>query len=51
MNDRDREMLDWVRSSTPTTSTPRAHERPDVATLKPYYQDLIAEYFPATVKW
>jgi len=25
--------------------------RPDVIALKPYYEDLIAEYFPKTLDW
>jgi inositol oxygenase len=29
----------------------KSGERPDVAALKPYYEDLIAEFLPATLAW
>ena len=45
MNDRDRAMLDWVRAFNPYDLYSKGHDRPDVAALKPYYQDLIAEFF------
>ena len=33
------------------TSTPKGHEPPDVEALRPYYEDLIAEFFPAKLAW
>ena len=38
-------------SSTPTTSTPRGTSRPTSQALTPYYEDLIAEFFPAKIAW
>ena len=29
----------------------KATERPDLAKLKPFYLELIAEYFPDTISW
>jgi inositol oxygenase len=51
MNDRDREMFQWVRKFNPYDLYSKADERPDLAELKPFYQELIAEYFPETIRW
>jgi inositol oxygenase len=51
MNDRDREMFEWVRRFNPYDLYSKADTRPDLASLKPYYEDLIAEYFPPVVSW
>ena len=29
----------------------KSHEAPDVDALRPYYEDLIAEFFPAKLRW
>jgi len=51
MNDQDRQMFDWVRRFNPYDLYTKSHEKPDVAKLKPFYDELIAEYFPATLRW
>jgi inositol oxygenase len=51
MNDRDHRLMDWVRKFNPYDLYSKGHERPDVAALTPYYQDLIAEYFPPKLVW
>jgi inositol oxygenase len=51
MNDQDREMFRWVRAFNPYDLYSKAAERPDVAKLRPYYDELIAEYFPPTLDW
>ncbi len=51
MNDRDRKMFDWVRAFNPYDLYSKSPVRPNVAELQPYYEDLIAEYFPAKVAW
>jgi inositol oxygenase len=51
MNERDREMFAWVREFNPYDLYSKSSERPDVAALKPYYQELIGEYFPAELAW
>lgn len=51
MNARDRELMDWVRAFNPYDLYSKGHERPDVASLTPYYQDLIAEFFPPQLAW
>lgn len=51
MTDHDREMLHWVRAFNPYDLYSKAAERPDVEALRPYYDELIAEYFPAVLRW
>ncbi len=51
MNDRDRELFQWVRAFNPYDLYTKSSERPDVDQLRPYYQTLIDEYFPARIDW
>jgi len=51
MNDQDREMFNWVRKFNPYDLYSKTPVRPDVAALRPYYEDLIAEYFPKPLRW
>ena len=51
LNGRDREMLAWVREFNPFDLYSKGAERPDVARLRPYYEDLIAKYFPPVLRW
>jgi inositol oxygenase len=51
MNDRDREMFQWVRKFNPYDLYSKADERPKLVKLKAFYEDLIAEYFPPVVRW
>jgi inositol oxygenase len=48
---KDREMLAWVQAFNPYDLYTKSHERPDVAALRPYYEELIAEYFPPVLRW
>lgn len=51
MNKQDREMFSWVRAFNPYDLYTKSHERPDVGELRPYYEQLIARYFPSTLAW
>ncbi len=51
MNDHDRAMFAWVRAFNPYDLYSKAESRPDVAALRPFYEDLIAEFFPTTLAW
>ena len=51
MDDHDREMLPWVKAFNPYDLYSKSAERPPVAGVKPYYEELIAEYFPRVVSW
>jgi inositol oxygenase len=51
MDDRDRKMLPWVNAFNPYDLYSKSAERPDVERLKPFYDELIAEYLPAELRW
>jgi len=51
MNDHDREMFRWVRAFNPYDLYSKAAARPNVAALKPFYEELIAEFFPPVLDW
>jgi len=51
MHDHDKEMFRWVREFNPYDLYSKAKERPNVEELRPYYEDLIAKYFPAQLNW
>jgi inositol oxygenase len=51
MSERDKEMFDWVRAFSAYDLYSKSPQRPDVATLKPYYQELINEFFPPRLNW
>lgn len=51
MNDHDREMFEWVKKFNPYDLYSKGAEKPDVKALRPYYEDLIAEYLPAELSW
>jgi inositol oxygenase len=48
---KDRELLGWVRAFNPYDLYSKAAARPDVAALRPFYEELIAEFFPPTLRW
>jgi len=50
-NARDREMLQRVQKFNPYDLYTKSHAKPDVKALRPFYEDLIAEYFPAKLNW
>ncbi len=45
-NDEDREMLKWVKAFNRYDLYSKGDGRPDVKALKPYYEDLVEEFFP-----
>jgi inositol oxygenase len=51
MNPEDRRRMDWVREFNPYDLYSKGHEPPDALGLRPYYEDLISEYFPAKIAW
>ena len=51
MNDYDREMFAWVRAFNSYDLYSKSHQRPNVEKLRPYYEDLIAEFFPPVLNW
>jgi inositol oxygenase len=51
MNAHDREMFAWVRAFNPFDLYSKSATRPDVAQLRPFYEELIAGYFPPVFGW
>lgn len=51
MDERDRRLLPWVRAFNPFDLYSKVDERPDAAALRPFYEELIAEYFPPVLRW
>ena len=51
MSDHDMQMMDWVRKFNPYDLYSKSAVKPDFDQLKPYYDDLISEFFPAKIKW
>lgn len=51
MNQRDQQLLQWVRAFNPYDLYTKSSKRPNVAQLRPFYEDLINEYFPSALRW
>lgn len=52
MNEHDHKMLQAVRAFNPYDLYSKSDELPDPERLKPYYMELIDEYFPTKViRW
>lgn len=50
MDDHDREMFRWVDKFNPYDLYSKSPKPPLVSELKPYYEELIAKYLPATIR-
>ena len=51
LSEQDQELLKWVNAFNPYDLYSKCETLPDVEALRPFYQELIAEYFPAKIKW
>jgi inositol oxygenase len=51
LDDHDREMLKWVKLFNPYDLYSKSPVPPDWKKLQPYYEDLIAKYIPATIRF
>jgi len=51
MNAQDVEMMTWVKRFQPYDLYSKGALPPDTEALAPYYKDLIAEFFPASIAW
>jgi len=50
-NEQDRAMLPWVLKFNPYDLYSKGHTKPNFKELKPYYDDLFAEFFPEKIAW
>ncbi|MGI8605164.1 MAG: inositol oxygenase family protein [Verrucomicrobiales bacterium] len=51
LDDEDRTNLEWVQAFNPYDLYTKSHARPDAQALRPFYDDLIAEFFPPNIRW
>jgi inositol oxygenase len=51
MSDKDMEMMEWVRKFNPYDLYSKSAVKPNFDELRPYYNDLVAEFFPAKIRW
>lgn len=51
MNEKDKESLHWVNKFNPYDLYSKGHTKPNLKELKPYYDDLFAEFFPEKIAW
>ena len=51
MNDQDKAMMRWVQAFNPYDLYTKSSDKPDLKKLRPFYDDLIQEYFPPVLKW
>ena len=50
-NEQDQAMLPWVNRFNPYDLYSKAHTKPDMKELKPFYDELFAEFLPPTLDW
>lgn len=51
MNQKDAAMLEWVKKFNPYDLYSKGHTKPNLQELKPYYDDLFAEFLPEKLRW
>ncbi|HTL15816.1 MAG TPA: inositol oxygenase family protein [Patescibacteria group bacterium] len=51
MNQQDRDMFKWVQAFNPYDLYTKSHKKPDLNELRPFYDELIKEYFPGTLRF
>jgi inositol oxygenase len=51
MNEHDEQMFEWVKKFNPYDLYSKGADRPNFKEVKPYYHDLVAEFFPAQIDW
>ena len=50
-NAKDQALLPWVRKFNPYDLYTKSHAKPDEKALRPYYEELIREFFPDKIRW
>ncbi len=50
-NEQDQQNLHWIHEFNQYDLYSKGHTKPNLAELKPYYDDLFAEFFPTTLAW
>jgi inositol oxygenase len=51
MSAHDQQMFEWVRTFNPFDLYSKSDTKPSLKELKPFYEDLVSEFFPAQIDW
>ncbi len=51
MDSRDERLMPWVHEFSKYDLYSKGHTRPDVKAVRPFYDELIAEYLPGKLQW
>lgn len=51
LNEEDHKMLEWVKLFNHYDLYSKSEVTMDVSELEPYYKELVAEFFPASIQW
>jgi inositol oxygenase len=51
LSQEDRDNLKWVRAFNPYDLYTKSAERPNFKELRPFYEDLVSEFFPPVLNW
>jgi inositol oxygenase len=51
INDKDKEMIPWIKEFNKFDLYTKSQDLPDVNELREYYQDLIDKYLPGKIRW
>ncbi len=51
MNEHDEQMFEWVREFNQYDLYSKGRERPNLKEIRPYYEDLVSEFFPDQIDW
>ena len=51
MNENDERMFSWVRQFNAYDLYSKGRERPNLKEIRPYYEDLVTEFFPSRIEW
>jgi inositol oxygenase len=51
MSEHDEAMFDWVRKFNPYDLYSKGATKPNMQEIRPYYEELIAEFFPEKIDW
>ncbi len=51
LNEQDKEILKWVRAFNPYDLYSKCEVEPNLDELRPFYEELVSEFFPAKINW
>lgn len=51
MDNKDQALFEWVRKFNPYDLYSKSHDKPRLGELKPFYEELIDEFFPERIRW